>query len=95
MRYSAAEDQMWYKHGRTVLHPKDAFDDAIRNGMDEEAKWHYMYMYSSETMHFFKHCRYAGVCESTTECIGINGSDISFYEAPVRFVPITRVTVTC
>ena len=55
MRYSAAEDQLWYKHGRTVLHPKDAFDDAIRNGMDEEAKYHYMYMYSSESMHFFKH----------------------------------------
>jgi len=55
MRYSAAEDQLWHKHGRTVLHPKDAFDDAIRNGMDEEAKYHYMYMYSSETMHFFKH----------------------------------------
>jgi hypothetical protein len=36
MRYSAAEDQLWHKHGRTVLHPKDAFDDAIRNGMDEE-----------------------------------------------------------
>jgi hypothetical protein len=55
MRYSAAEDKMWYKHGRTMLHPKDAFDDAIRNGMDEEGKYHYMYMYSSETMHFFKH----------------------------------------
>ena len=63
MRYSAAEDQLWFKHGRTVLHPKDAFDDAIRNGMDEEAKYHYMYMYSSETMHFFQACRYAGVCE--------------------------------
>ena len=45
MRYSAAEDQLWHKHGRTVLHPKDAFDDAIRNGMDEEGKYHYMYMY--------------------------------------------------
>ena len=55
MRYSEAEDQMWFRHGRTVLHPKDAFDDAIRNGMDDEDKWHYMYMYSSETMHFFKH----------------------------------------
>ena len=55
MRYSAAEDQLWHKHGRTVLHPKDAFDDAIRNGMSDEGKYHYMYMYSSETMHFFKH----------------------------------------
>ena len=55
MRYSEAEDRLWFRHGRTVLHPKDAFDDAIRNGMDDEDKWHYMYMYSSETMHFFKH----------------------------------------
>ena len=84
MRYSAAEDQLWYKHGRTMLHPKDAFDDAIRNGMDEEAKYHYMYMYSSETMHFFKHVdtrEYA----STTECIGTSGSDISFYEGTGTF----------
>ena len=55
MRYSEAEKQLWFKHGRVVLHPRDAFKDAIRNGMDEEAKWHYMYMYSSETMHYFKH----------------------------------------
>jgi hypothetical protein len=54
MRYSEAEKQLWFKHGRVVLHPRDAFKDAIRNGMDEEAKWHYMYMYSSETMHYFR-----------------------------------------
>jgi hypothetical protein len=66
MRYSAAEDQLWYKHGRTVLHPKDAFDDAIRNGMDEEGKYHYMYMYSSETS-----------MRDTTECIGTSGKRVN------------------
>jgi hypothetical protein len=87
MRYSAAEDQLWHKHGRTVLHPKDAFDDAIRNGMDEEGKYHYMYMYSSETMHFFKHVDTREYAD-TTECIGTSGRDIFysfFYESTGTF----------
>jgi hypothetical protein len=31
-----------------------AFEDALRNGMPDDGKYHYMYMYSSPTMHFFK-----------------------------------------
>ena len=55
MRYSERESRMWYKHGRVLVHPRAAFTDAIRNGMDEECKWHYAYVHSSETMHYFKH----------------------------------------
>jgi hypothetical protein len=90
MRYSAAEDQLWHKHGRTVLHPKDAFDDAIRNGMDEEGKYHYMYMYSSETMHFFKHVdtrEYVRVQPSAQEQAVEISSTPSSMKAQVRFVP--------
>ena len=94
MRYSEAEDQMWYRHGRTVLHPKDAFDDAIRNGMDEEASGTICICIRA------RRCTFSSTVDtreyaSTTECIGTSGSDISFYEAPVRFVPITQVFTNC
>jgi hypothetical protein len=38
-----------------VVDPEYAFEDALRNGMPDDGKYHYMYMYSSPTMHFFKH----------------------------------------
>ena len=54
---------MWYKHGRTMLHPKDAFDDAIRNGMDEEGEVSlHVYVFERDDA-LFQARRYAGVCE--------------------------------
>ena len=79
MRYSAAEDQLWHKHGRTVLHPKDAFDDAIRNGMGDEEK------YTQATRCTFSSTSIRVSMHGTTECIGTSGSDISFYEGTGTF----------
>lgn len=53
MRYTKAEQEQ--REQREVLPPEYAFEDALRNGMPDEGKYHYMYMYSSPTMHFFKH----------------------------------------
>ena len=42
MRYTKAEQAQ-----REVVDPEYAFEDALRNGMPDEGKYHYMY--------FFKH----------------------------------------
>ena len=53
MRYTEKERTMWRQYGTETTNPHDAFNDAIADGLMNPKD--YMYMYSTESQHYFKH----------------------------------------